>query len=72
MSMYVRRVMGVKEMKKRRKNGSILQWTRIGLGRGDLIHPGVRPGKGVFTHGGLSSFAPRACVSMFEFTMLSL
>ena len=58
------------ENEKRRNGGSILQWTRVGLGEGDLTRPGVRPGKGEFAHGELSLFVPRARVSMFEFTML--
>ena len=62
---------GCEGSEKRRNNDSILRWTRIGLGGGDLTHPGIRPGKGVFTCGGLSSFVSWARVSMFEFTMLS-
>ena len=58
------------EMKK--KSYSMLQWRRIGLGGGDWICPGLRPGKEVFTCGGHSSFAPRACVSVFEFVTLRL
>ena len=56
---------------KRGNDGSILQWIRVGLGEGDLTRPSVRPGKGVFARGELSSFVPQAPVSMFEFTMLS-
>ena len=48
-------------------DGDVLDW-----GGGDWIHPSIRPGKGVFAHGGHSSFAPRACVSMVEFTTLRL
>ena len=57
---------------KRRNDGSILLWIHIGLGGGDLTHPGIRPGKGEFTCGELLLFVPRGCVSVFEFTMLGL
>ena len=70
MWMYVRQVVGVMEMKK--KSYSMLRWRHIELGGGDWIRPSVWPGKGVFAHGGLSSFAPWARVSVFEFMMLRL
>ena len=50
----------------------MLRWRRIGLGGSDWICPGVQPGKGVFTRGRHSSFAPRAHVSVFEFATLRL
>ena len=61
---------GCEENEKIGNDGSILQCTRVGLGEGDLTRPGVRPGKGEFARGELSSFVPRARVSVFEFTML--
>ena len=62
----------MKEMKKEEKmvlycGGYVLDW-----GAGDVARPGVWPGKGMFAHGGLSSFVPRAHVSMFGFAMVSL